>query len=29
VDYYKEVLLEELHDNIVEFEPEKKTKVKK
>lgn len=29
VDYYKEVLLEEFHDNIVEFEPEKKTKVKK
>ena len=27
VDYYKEVLLEEFHDNIVEFEPEKKTKV--
>ena len=23
VDYYKEVLLEEFHDNIVEFEPEK------
>ena len=27
VDYYKEVLPEEFHDNIVEFEPEKKTKV--
>jgi hypothetical protein len=27
VDYYKEVLPEEFHDNIVEFEPEKKTKL--
>lgn len=27
VDYYKEVLPEEFHDNIVEFEPEKKTEL--
>ena len=28
VDYYKELLPEELHDKIVELEPEKRTKVR-